>query len=266
MKGGYYLVRPEVLALHLAAAGDPQFYTGCAQIFLESSGDAEPTETVSIPGYVDVQEPGLSYNIYVSPPEEYPIPGPELAEFASGSNYAQQTEQTEGLKPEGCILENDNWCAMEVDDYSTEQECWDVRSQTPSKSQSGLIYSFANHLSYLVRRRLLRSSRHLLEDRTAIREQRLSSLFGREVPSNQQWMQQRAIQRSSKQGCQYHSDEEVSQSPRALWHGIQWISGPVSVFCRVKLKLSHHLRRILGYSLVIYELDTGLLQQHQLVY
>ena len=53
LEGGYYLARPEILALHNAANNDPQFYTGCAQIFLTSTGNLGPEETVSIPGYVD---------------------------------------------------------------------------------------------------------------------------------------------------------------------------------------------------------------------
>lgn len=44
LAAGYYLVRPELLALHQAdkTPPDPQFYVGCAQIFLSSSGSAVP--------------------------------------------------------------------------------------------------------------------------------------------------------------------------------------------------------------------------------
>ncbi|KAJ8107866.1 hypothetical protein OPT61_g8570 [Boeremia exigua] len=53
LEGGNYLARPEILALHAANDNDPQFYTGCAQIFLESDGNLVPESTVSIPGYVN---------------------------------------------------------------------------------------------------------------------------------------------------------------------------------------------------------------------
>lgn len=46
LQGGYYLARPELLALHNANKGDPQFYTSCAQIFLQSDGDLVPESTV----------------------------------------------------------------------------------------------------------------------------------------------------------------------------------------------------------------------------
>lgn len=67
LAGGYYLVRPELLALHNANAGDPQFYTGCAQMFLDSDATAVPTETVAIPGYVTKDDPSVTYNIYTTP-------------------------------------------------------------------------------------------------------------------------------------------------------------------------------------------------------
>jgi hypothetical protein len=130
--GGEYLVRPELLALHKANVGDPQYYTGCAQIFLESSGSLVPDSTVSIPGYVTVTDPADSFNIWAAPPYDgsvidgtYPIPGPPVANFSS-SGVTTQTTQTEGLKPAGCILESDSWCGVEVPDYSDETGCWDV--------------------------------------------------------------------------------------------------------------------------------------------
>jgi hypothetical protein len=130
--GGEYLVRPELLALHNADKGDPQYYTGCAQIFLASSGDLVPDSTVSIPGYVTKSDPADSFNIWAAPPYDgsvingpYPIPGPPVANFSSGG-VTTQTTQTEGLKPAGCILESDSWCGVEVPDYSDETGCWAV--------------------------------------------------------------------------------------------------------------------------------------------
>jgi hypothetical protein len=134
LKGGYYLARPELLALHAANAGDPQFYAGCAQIFLESSGDLVPEETVSIPGYVKAGEPSVSFDIYNRDNSEYTLPGPPVAKLSSGSaavgaNLDAQTTQTEGQRPEGCICENGNWCGVEVSDYSDETGCWASASE-----------------------------------------------------------------------------------------------------------------------------------------
>ncbi|KAF2121451.1 glycosyl hydrolase family 61-domain-containing protein [Lophiotrema nucula] len=129
LKGGYYLARPEILALHNAAQGDPQFYAGCAQIFLESSGDLVPESTVSIPGYVKAGGESVSFNIYNRDNAEYPVPGPAVAKLSSsssaaGADLSAQTTQSEGKKPSGVICENGNWFGYEVPDYSNEAGCW----------------------------------------------------------------------------------------------------------------------------------------------
>jgi hypothetical protein len=130
LAGGYYLARPEVLALHNATNGDGQFYTGCGQIFVESKGDLGPDSTVSIPGYVKEGEPSVKFNIYNNKNAEYKVPGPAVAKLVSGGGVAKgaassgQTTQTEGQKPAGCILESGNWCGKEVAAYSDEKGCW----------------------------------------------------------------------------------------------------------------------------------------------
>ncbi|KLU81453.1 hypothetical protein MAPG_00542 [Magnaporthiopsis poae ATCC 64411] len=81
LPGGYYLVRPELLALHEADKGDPQFYTGCAQILVDGPAgkvDVPAKNQVSIPGHVQPGEKSVSFNIYSKPMAlPYPIPGPE---------------------------------------------------------------------------------------------------------------------------------------------------------------------------------------------
>lgn len=126
LEGGYYLARPEILALHAANSGDPQFYTGCAQIFLESTGSLVPESTVSIPGYVAYGQPATSFDIYNTDNAKYTVPGPPVAKLTSGaaSGASTQSSQSEGLKPEGCLVENANWCGVEVSSYSTEAGCW----------------------------------------------------------------------------------------------------------------------------------------------
>lgn len=126
LQGGYYLARPEILALHNANKGDPQFYAGCAQIFLESSGNLGPESTVAIPGYVKTGEPSVSVNIYYGDDlSKYTTPGPAVAKLVSAASASDaQTSQTEGLRPAGCITENANWCGVEVPDYSDETGCW----------------------------------------------------------------------------------------------------------------------------------------------
>ena len=130
--GGYYLVRPELLALHQADKNppDPQFYIGCAQIFLQSLSNTLPTNTVSIPGYIHAGDPSTLFNIY-EPKWPYPMPGPAVYPSSSLSHNPSEADvgpktQTEGLAPLNCILNNANWCGIELDDYTTETGCWNV--------------------------------------------------------------------------------------------------------------------------------------------
>lgn len=128
LEGGNYLLRPELLALHAADKGDPQFYVGCAQVFLDNpTGTKKPASTVSIPGYVKAGDKPVAFNIWQTPMAlPYPIPGPAVAELTSSGSTASdaQTSQTEGLKPAGCLVQNANWCGFEVPSYTDETGCW----------------------------------------------------------------------------------------------------------------------------------------------
>ena len=126
LQRGDYLIRPELLALH----GFPQFYMGCAQIFLDSDGDLLPDDTVAIPGYIDESDPGVNYSEEKRDAGvEYIIPGPDVQQSFSSSGQAGPSEQTEGLRPEGCILDTGNACITEFSDYSTQDECRKVADQ-----------------------------------------------------------------------------------------------------------------------------------------
>lgn len=131
---GYYLVRTELLALHQAdkIPADPQFYVGCAQVFLHGSGNAIPQNTVSIPGYVSMQAntAALTFHIWdghLALP--FPTIGPAVY-TSSGkrdiTNRAIPTQQSKGLMPANCILQNANWCGVEVPSYSDQAGCWAV--------------------------------------------------------------------------------------------------------------------------------------------
>jgi hypothetical protein len=137
LQGGYYLARPELLALHAAVDGDPQFYTGCAQIFLESDGDKVPKETVKMPGHVSMDDASVTFNIYEKPMAlPYSIPGPAVAELVTGE--AGITEQTEGLEPEGCIMANAGWCGFETKEYTDVEGCWEVSFGEPQEQMPSL--------------------------------------------------------------------------------------------------------------------------------
>lgn len=77
IQAGYYLVRLEMLALHSAQDGppDPQFYVGCAQLFVQSSGTASPSTLAIGEGTYDLSIPGMTYDIYQDPLPPYPMYG-----------------------------------------------------------------------------------------------------------------------------------------------------------------------------------------------
>lgn len=127
---GYYLVRPEILALHGAYRGDPQFYIGCAQVFVQGGPSTPAAEevpgkyTVSIPGYVEDDTPGLTFDIYKEPMPEYPIPGPEVYVPTSPAPPSLKKVLDKGAVPSTCLLKNANWCARPVPRYSDQAGCW----------------------------------------------------------------------------------------------------------------------------------------------
>ena len=134
LAGGYYLVRPELLSLHQSYESpenpsQPQFYTGCAQIFLDSPATGKPDNTVSIPGYVKSSDANMKSNIYTDDSYPYPMHGPPVAKISSTNSRVRvksrqsNGKQTEGLKPENCVDENGNWCGIELEAYNDLDGC-----------------------------------------------------------------------------------------------------------------------------------------------
>ncbi|KAI0593406.1 glycoside hydrolase family 61 protein [Biscogniauxia sp. FL1348] len=154
--GSSWLFRPELLALHNAAAGDPQFYVGCAQVYITaaaaaSDGDTSPIpdpdpgllplpagKSVSIPGYLRASDPGLTFDIYAPSPSPYPIPGPAVYIPASPSSESQSQPATTTTTTTAVVvippplvppsssylIKNANWVGRELDAYATEEGCW----------------------------------------------------------------------------------------------------------------------------------------------
>jgi hypothetical protein len=146
LAGGYYLVRPELLSLHESdkSPPNPQFYVGCAQIFLNSPATSKPQKTVKIPGYITASDPSVLFNIY-TPKFPYTLPGPERYRSASGGGTKAKAAgsqnvntQNEGLLPENVVLTNANWWGVEVESYTDEDGCWRVSLQGSHPIQQSL--------------------------------------------------------------------------------------------------------------------------------
>ncbi|KAI9713611.1 MAG: hypothetical protein M1820_000994 [Bogoriella megaspora] len=134
IEAGYYLLRPELLALHQAdkTPSNPQFYVGCAQIFFNSTATSKPANTVSIPGYIQPLSPPVKFNIWTEPLAlPYPMPGPPIYTTTPSSSKASTADrlvQRIGLAPPSCILQASNWCGTEVSQYTTSDGCWNASS------------------------------------------------------------------------------------------------------------------------------------------
>lgn len=116
IQAGYYLVRPELLALHAAADNppDPQLYVGCAQVFVQSDGSGTPGTVDIGQGTYDMDAPGLKFNIWDSPMKlPYTIFGPpvykagtESLKVDDGGNASSNStvkvtqDESNGMKPD----------------------------------------------------------------------------------------------------------------------------------------------------------------------
>ncbi|KAF7775675.1 CAZyme family AA9 [Agaricus bisporus var. burnettii] len=74
LPAGDYLLRAEIIALHVAQSyPGAQFYIGCAQVHITSGGSARPP-TIAIPGAYSPSDPGITVNIYNNL-QSYTAPG-----------------------------------------------------------------------------------------------------------------------------------------------------------------------------------------------
>ncbi|KAI0065807.1 hypothetical protein BV25DRAFT_1596550 [Artomyces pyxidatus] len=74
LPAGEYLLRAEILALHVASSyPGAQFYIGCAQAKITGGGSASPPK-ISLPGAYKPTDPGITVNIYNNL-QSYTAPG-----------------------------------------------------------------------------------------------------------------------------------------------------------------------------------------------
>lgn len=144
LAGGYYLVRPELTTLKQGST-TPSFYTGCAQVYLDSTETTLPKDVVSIPGHIQTDDPSLQFNIS-APSLPYTVPGPKVY-VSNVSPTVQQANlplQGEGLLPPNVVLTNGNWFGIELASYSTAEGCKNV-SRTLSSPCSLSINEQTGH-------------------------------------------------------------------------------------------------------------------------
>ncbi|KAG8924305.1 hypothetical protein FRC00_005257, partial [Tulasnella sp. 408] len=88
---GDYLLRAEVIALHVAgSSGGAQHYMSCFQLTVTNGGSGNPAG-VSFPGAYSLTDPGILFNLYTSF-TTYTIPGPTV--YTSGGTAGTTTTTT----------------------------------------------------------------------------------------------------------------------------------------------------------------------------
>ncbi|KAI9452113.1 glycosyl hydrolase family 61-domain-containing protein [Lactarius psammicola] len=81
---GDYLVRHEIIALHLAVSrGGAEFYPSCTQIRVGGSQSGTPDQTVSFPGAYNDNDPGIFVPNVYDTNSPYDFPGPPVSNLAS---------------------------------------------------------------------------------------------------------------------------------------------------------------------------------------
>lgn len=86
---GNYLIRHEIIALHLAEnEGGAEFYPGCAQLTVGGNQNGRPgdDEMVVFPGAYTDTDPGILVKNAFDVNADYDFPGPNIAKFVSESS------------------------------------------------------------------------------------------------------------------------------------------------------------------------------------
>ncbi|KAM5542299.1 hypothetical protein V8D89_004172 [Ganoderma adspersum] len=81
---GGYLIRHEIIALHLAVTmGGAEFYPSCTQIQVGGNANGQPNQTVHFPGAYSDSDPGIFDPTVFDSGSSYTFPGPALSNLAS---------------------------------------------------------------------------------------------------------------------------------------------------------------------------------------
>ncbi|RPD56323.1 hypothetical protein L226DRAFT_469284 [Lentinus tigrinus ALCF2SS1-7] len=84
LKPGDYLIRHEIIALHLAVSkGGAEFYPSCTQVRISGSGTGTPSDTVTFPGAYSDSDPGIFDPTVFDNDSTYVFPGPAISNLAA---------------------------------------------------------------------------------------------------------------------------------------------------------------------------------------
>lgn len=102
---GGYLIRHEIIALHLATSvGGAEFYPSCTQVQIGGNGNGNPSPTVSFPGAYSDQDPGIyDPNVY-DPGSNYTFPGGPVSNLAAVSDSIVPGQSASAPFPTGTAV------------------------------------------------------------------------------------------------------------------------------------------------------------------
>lgn len=98
LAAGSYLLRHEIIALHIASdEGGAEFYAGCVQMKVGGSETGAPSDSdlVKFPGAYSDEDPGILVNAFSLGKNDYQFPGPNVSDL-SGSSSGSSSDNDEG--------------------------------------------------------------------------------------------------------------------------------------------------------------------------
>ena len=98
---GNYLIRHEIIALHLATQRrGAEFYPACSQLSVGGSQTGKPdaSELVSLPGAYSDDDPGIYDPSVYNPDAPYQFPGPNVAAFVAASTGGSSNNNSTSTK------------------------------------------------------------------------------------------------------------------------------------------------------------------------
>ncbi|KJA17638.1 lytic polysaccharide monooxygenase [Hypholoma sublateritium FD-334 SS-4] len=142
---GNYLLRHEIIALHLATSlGGAEFYPACAQITVGGSQTGAPSasDLVSIPGAYSDNDPGIFDPNVFTPDAPYVFPGPPIASFIAGSSSTASTTGAASPTTTG---------AAAASSATTGKTC-KIQKRAVSNDEVDIFVVRPRHLSRIMRR------------------------------------------------------------------------------------------------------------------
>ncbi|KAJ2123327.1 hypothetical protein IW147_002697 [Coemansia sp. RSA 720] len=136
IEDGDYLLRGEIIALHLAEKkGGAEFYNNCVQLTISGgTGTAKP-DLVEIPGVYAEDDPGIYFNLYDGY-DSYSIPGPKV--YKAGTVAAvdpKESGKNNNVDPDETTTGDEDETTT-GDDDKTSSTAGDDDNETTTRSRS----------------------------------------------------------------------------------------------------------------------------------